>query len=373
MKKCLLALSLLLLLLPLFVLPAAGAEGTEDRLFSEFFSALPPDIANVLGDYTDPGGATALMGVEQLAALLLSAVQDGLSVSASFFARMLVLALLFALLARLTDDLAAAGTARIAELGLTVFLGFFVYRMAAADITSLTASLTDVKSLSTGLAPVFVGLYAAGGSTATATAAASGFTAFSYLLEHVCITLLLPALHLLFGLTALGNAGLGAGTDGIFSTLRGLYITVLSLLSLLLVTSLGFQTALAASADSVAAASVRFTLGQLIPVVGGSISSTWRTLTASLALLKSTVGTLSVVALLLMLLPTLITLLLHRLALSLAAGVSNLLGAPKSAKIFTSFRGIYDIAAATLALAVVLFLFIMSVLVRCGFAAGGVS
>ncbi len=364
MRRTLCFLLLLFLCGAVFCLPASAAM--EEELFSDFFSALPEDIREQLSDKTEADAAGRLVGAEYLMSVLISALQDGVAVSVGFFLRLLGLALLLSVLSHFAADLRSEGAARAAEMGIAVVLTFLLYRFASEDIGRVGECLFDMRVFSDGLIPVFFGLYAAGGSAATATAAAAGFTSLSYLLEHFCVALLFPFLQLLFGFTAIHAAGGKMKTEGIFSSMRGMYVTSLGFLCLLLVTSLGFQGTLASSADSLAAQSVKFAVGNLIPVVGGSLSGTLRTLRASLALLKGTVGALSVTALLLLLLPTLISILLHRFFISLAGSVCGMLGAERAGKIFTAFRGIYDLAAATLALCLVVFLFILALLARLG-------
>lgn len=366
MRRVLCFLLLLLLCGVLFCLPASAAM--EEELFSDFFAALPEDVKEQLEGKTGTNAAGSLVGAEYLISVLLSSLREGLAASGSFFFRLIGIAILLSVLSHFARDLGSEAATRAAEMGIAVVLTFLVYRFAAEDISRVGECLSDMRAFADGLIPVFFGLYAAGGSTATATAAAAGFTSLSYLLQHFCATLLLPLLQLLFGFTAIHAAGGRMKTEGVFSSLRGLYVTSLGFLSLLLVTSLGFQSTLAASADSLAAQSMRFAVGNLIPVVGGSLSGTLRTLGASLTLLKGTVGALAVTALLLLLLPTLIGVLLHRFFLSLAASVSGMLGSERAGKILTAFRGIYDLAAATLALCLVVFLLILALLVRLGVA-----
>lgn len=353
------------------VLPVSAKE-TEEKLFSDFFSALPPETQAALDGIKDPNAAAELVGAEHIASLVLGALRDGLSASGEFFLKTLGLALLLAILSQFTAELKDAGALAAAEIGTGVILALSVYRLAAGDMARLEACLSDMESFSNGLVPVFFGLYAAGGSTATATASAAGFTAFSYLLGRFCVAVLLPLFRLLFGLSVIGVVGGRLQIDGLFSTLKHTYVTVLCFLSLLLVTSLGFQSALASSADSLATQSVRFALGNMIPVIGGQLGGTLRTLSASLGLLKNTVGALSVAALLLLLLPTLVSFLLHRFFLSLSASFSKMLGAGRAEKVFLSFRGMYDLAVATLALTLVTFLLLFSLLVRCGVAVSAV-
>jgi stage III sporulation protein AE len=278
-----------------------------------------------------------------------------------FFGQILSSVLLVAILSLFTKKLEGGG-ARAATYGIAAVLAVSVFLAARSDMTLVEGTLDGMRTLSDALVPLFATLFASGGSAGTAAAAASGFSTLSFLLTHVITAVLFPMLYFLFGLCALSVFGEGAATDGLFRTVRGLYLTVILFLSVLLVTSLGFQTTLSASADSLTVGSVRFAIGNLIPVVGGTLGGSLRTLSASLSLIRSTVGTLSVVSLLLSVLPVLVSLLLHRFCLSLAADLSGMLGAGEAKRIFDGFRGIYDLAAATLALALVLFFFVLGIL-----------
>ncbi len=369
MRRSLFRLLLCLALLACFVQPVAALE--EKELFEDFFAALPESVEKELANATTPTAAAELVGVEYLFSLCLSFLEGEFSASFPFFMRMLGIALLMALLDRLQEALGSSGTA--AACGAGVILVLLLFRTAEADLGRVTTTLADMRALSDGLLPVFASLFVSGGSATTATAASGGFAALSYLLEHVVAALLLPLLRVLFAFSVISAVGSRSPLLGLFSALRQIYITALGFLGLLLGASLGFQTTLTAAADSLAAHSARFAVGNLIPVIGNSLSGSLRTLAASLTLLKSTVGILAVVAILLLFLPGLCSLLLHRFFFSLTAGLSAALGSRHASQIFADFRAIYDLAIATLAIASVLFLLIIGILTRCGVAAGGMG
>ncbi len=357
---------LLLLLLPLFTTHALAQTGQD--LQGDLMDALPDGLRDTVGDALALGDSGEPLGVEQLLSYLLEALGGALPDTLPFFLRLLALVIAFALLSLLSGELKSEGAARAAECGLCVVLAFFVCEIARADFTHLTATLRDMQAFSLGLIPVFGGLFAMGGTTATAVASAGGFTAFSYLLEQVAVAALTPLLSLLFAFTALSAVGGRIASAGVFSFLRQAYLTLLGLLSFLLVTSLGFQSALATSADSVAAGSLRFAVGNLVPIVGSTLGGTLRTLTATVTLLKSRLGTLAVAALLVSVLPIFFMLLLHRFALSLSSAVATMLGARRAGEIIDGFRSLYDLAIATLAITAVLFFLILGILTGCGVA-----
>lgn len=371
MKKKWVCLWLLLpLLLLLFSLPAAAVE--EEELLSTLFSSLPAEVADALEKEQRENGAAALVGAEQLAALVLDALRGELNSSVAYFMRLMGVALLLAVLSHLHAAIGEGGGGRAAECGIGILLILLLYRTTEADITRVATLVEDMRRFSDGLAVVFASLFAAGGSSGTAVAAAGTFTILSYLLTHLVAGVLTPFLRLLFALTVIGAVSKKQNFSGLFSALKQLYVTLLSFITLLLTASLAFQSTLSSASDTMALHSVRFAVGNLIPVVGGALGGTLRTLSATLQLLKSTTGALSVAALLLLLLPTLIGLLLHRFFLSLSEALSGVLGSERASNIFRDFRVIYDLAAATLAVVLVLFFFIIGILTRCSLAIGGI-
>ena len=368
MRRVCACFAVCLFLLALFSLPCAALE--EGEVLDDLLAALPPTVSAALGELTSSEGAATLVGAEYLPALAIDSLRGELRGSVQHLSRLLGIALLLAALARLRDALGDGAATRAAECGIGVILILLLYRLTEADMTRATATVQDMHRFANGLLPIFVSLFAAGGSTGTATAAAGGFTALAYLLQQVVAGALLPLLRVLLGFVMMTAVWRQGSLTGIYQALRQLYVTLLGFLSALLVASLAFQSTLAASADSLAAHSVRFAIGNLIPVVGGALGGTLRTLSATLSLLKNTVGAVAVAALLLLLLPTLIGLLLHRLLLSLAAAISTALGSETAGKILTDFRAIYDLAAATLAIGAVVFILIIGVLARIGLAIG---
>lgn len=137
---------------------------------------------------------------------------------------------------------------------------------------------------------------------------------------------------------------------------------------MILSVSMSFGQTLASSSDSVAARTVKFAIGNMIPVVGGTVNSAYGTLAASLSLIKSTVGASSVAALLLITLPVIIYLLLLRLSLNICASGADMLGCAKIGKLYTDFRTVYDLALAAVVFCAILFIIIISLFVKCAWA-----
>ena len=355
----------------LLVTPAAAV--TPDDVQRDFAGALPSltdgdALRDAVGDAEKSG---EFLGVEYLFSLLTDALSGQMPAAFSFLLQLIGFLLLAAVFEVLAAETEGGAAARAVSVGQAVILCGLLYRFTAADVERVSACVRDMARFADALAPIYGGLLAAGGSAGTAAGAAAGFAGCSLLLENLCAAVLVPLLRVLFAFALLSVTGDRFRLSGFARTLRGTYLTVLSFLSLLMSASLSAQTALSVSGDSLSLRSVSFAVGNLIPLVGGSVGGAVRTLGASLTLLRSSVGALSVAALLMLFLPVFIGAMLHRLCLSLAASVAEAMGCTQAEKILLSFRGIYDLAVAALAIAAVLFLCLLSLFTKCALALGG--
>lgn len=354
----------LLCLLPTMILPARAA--TPEQIWQDLLDALPrldgaPDDAA----WEDPTQVRELVGVERLFSLLTQAGEESLPAALRQFCRLVALLLLAAACRQLCAAHTGGEMQAAVGWGITLVLACLLYREVAADVTNVTQVLADMRTLSQATGGAFGALLLAGGSAGTAASAAAGFAAYALLLEEAGTGCLPTLLRALFALTLIGTLGRGRRGEGLMRTTKNIYLTLLSLLSLGLTASLAFQTSLSAAADSLSARSISFALGQMIPVVGGAVGSTVRTLSASLALIQSAIGALGVFYLLSLLLPPLLSLLLHRLCLSLCASVADLLGCAEERALLQSFRSLYDLAIAALAITSVLFILLLALLLHC--------
>jgi len=114
--------------------------------------------------------------------------------------------------------------------------------------------------------------------------------------------------------------------------------------------TLSAQNILASASDSAGTRAVKFLAGNMIPVVGSTVGDTLRTLAASVKLMRSTVGVAGIVALALLILPTVIELFLTRFAFNTAAAVGELLGCKGEVRLYREIASLYGyiIAAAVL-------------------------
>ncbi len=353
------ALPLLLLLFP-HTVRGESADSLPEEYVQDFIEALPPEGAAV-GDAIREDRLSDFADMSHLCRYLFSSVGEGMD---SIRGQFLTLTGLVIFLSAATLFRPEGEGGSMAELGVTLVAALLLFRAVHATALRVGDYLGDMQDLANVMAPVMCVLQTAGGNGGVAAVLGSGLAYFFVLLENLCAAVLLPLARVCFGFAAVGAIGTDLPMGSLLRTVKHTYTVVLGLFSTLLTASLALQSSLSAAADSMRFRTVRYAVGNMIPVVGGTVSGSLQTAAASLTVLRHTVGVGGVIVLILLLVPMLIELLLTRLLMSLAAAVTEMTGAVRASRLFGDVRGIYDMMIAVTVIPSLLFLFIVTLFAR---------
>ena len=359
MKIFLPALVLVCLVTPAY---AEEKEETDGKDAGDFLSRLEeilPDAArsHLPEDMTDTDALREAVGFRRLLALATEAFQTGYSEIKGGFVRLLGITLLF-------SAAFAFGKRKITGLWAETAATMALFSVVSGCGANVSAFFSDLSAFASLLSPLYTVTLASGGAVTSAATATGAFTGFITVLDVLATGLLGPLLQVLFALTLLSALGNGGAVGELSSRLSSLYVFLLSLVGVLLTAALAFEGSLASSADSMATRTVKFAIGNALPLVGGTVSSLLGSLQASLSLIKSAMGAASLIVLLSLCLPLLCELFLWRTALSLCDGLAVFLGAPALGNAFGRFRKLYDLMLAGCAIVSVLFLLTVGLLSR---------
>ncbi len=118
-------------------------------------------------------------------------------------------------------------------------------------------------------------------------------------------------------------------TERFSSMIKKLYVFVLSLVGTIFSGLVTLKGVLSDGVDSLSSRSIRFVIGQSLPVVGGAVSETYSSLISSLSLIKNTVGAFGIITVIIFVLPVLTELIMWLFSLEItlngavAFGVGN--------------------------------------------------
>ncbi len=353
------------LILLAFFCPRASADEVFDGQYSDFFEGLPHDVSESLpdNDYGNDAAADAEIltswhfWIEILGAL----VGDGLRSAVPMLCGILGLLLIAALLKTVSSSLEEK-TAGLLELGSGCALATATVFLQLGILRGVVSYLSDLTLLVNGMTPVVLTLYASGGNVASAGVSAGALTLFLNVCENLLKRSILPFAGCCMCLSSAQACGAGLGFSGLISLIKKSYTTALTFLMTLFCFLLGAQNIIAAGSDSLGLRAAKFVVGSSIPVVGGSVGESMKTLSAGISMLRRAFGMTGVVLIALLTLPTLLTLLLTRTVMSVGAAAADMLGTQREKQFLNELSGLYGCLAAVVTACSLMFVFVLILL-----------
>lgn len=349
MKRTTYACLLAAVLALLFVLPSHATDHIDDfesGITGDLCNLLPRDIAESLPEDLLQGEAVydTSFFFGAVGHVLKSCAGEVISDFASLLGLMLIASVLTAMRETFFSD----------KIGQA--FSFLTLICSAVAIYHTVESLWDecgncldrLLEFGNGLIPIITALLTAGGNTTAAAVSASGLTASLAAVGNIAAKLLFPMLRIGYAFSLLASVSGEVSLDGLGSLVRRMCTTVLAVAMTAFSTILAFQTKLAASTDSVGARVLRFAIGTVVPMVGGAVNEAVHAVAGSLGYLRTFVGTVSIFAVVLILLPVLVRLFLYKLAFSLGSVIGGVLGCTRESKLLGEVRDLMNFAIALL-------------------------
>ena len=339
-------------------------ENESESYKKQLLSILPELAYEKIGDKLKGGDVASLVGVDYLASLAFDALRSEGGSAAKSFCTLLAFVVFFALLSFFRDSL-GQDSAESAEGMLLVISALVVCRTFAGSVEMAYSYITSAREFTASLVPITAGLYMMGGNTAAAVSSSAGAGAALLCIESLCDIALPTLIRTSLALTLVGSISTNVSYSMVCKSVRNTYVGVLGFFTTILAISLSFGNLIASASDSVAARAVKYAIGNMLPIVGGTVNSVYGTLSASVTLIKSTLGVSAVVAILVITLPVLVNLLLVRLSLNVCSDIAQMLDCSKISKLYSDFRAVYDLALAAVVFVSLVFIIIVSVFLKC--------
>lgn len=375
MKALFFIISLLIFSFPLCIYAEDIALPEE---YGDFADAIPEDVARLLpegflsGDYAELSGAVNEASAPGfLLGTAWSLLCGGLGSAAGTFGILVGIMILSALL-----HTVAEGSIGNLKKGIAFAIGAStsaaVVGLQLPRIVGAGEFFGRLAVLMNSLIPVMGVLYVSGGNTMGAAVSSASLLLQINLIELGTTALVIPAVSVCMALTlsdALRTSS--PNFSGITASIKRTLAFVYGLCSTLLMASLSAQSVLASAGDSAGARAVKFVAGNMIPVVGGTVGETLRTLAASVKLLRGSVGVAGIIAVALVLLPTLVELFLSRFVFNMSAAVGDLIGCKSEAGLYREIASLYGYIIAAAAMSSLLCIFSLTIFAVGSVAIGG--
>ena len=231
-------------------------------------------------------------------------------------------------------------------------------------IDSLIGAIKGSSTFMLSFIPIYSGILIAGGQTATASGMSFLLLGAANIVSSIASFVIVPLMscYLAIGLVSgvmPENSGIALG-DGI----KKVAMWILSLTLTLFLGLLSIQTTVNAAADGLGLKTLKFMIGSFVPVAGGALSESLSTLTASLKLLKSSVGIYGVVALTLINIPIILELFLWRVVIFGLSAISELFGIKSGIPLLKSVDSVLAVLIGVVLFTAALFIISLTIILK---------
>ncbi len=156
-------------------------------------------------------------------------------------------------------------------------------------------AIVSICSYMMAFVPVSAALLASSGNSVTAGAGSVVNSFFISTAELLSVSLVLPLVKAIVTLHAVNSLSKKSNLNGIATFLKSCCLWIIGLSFTLFTGILSLQTVLSSGADNLALKGIRFSAARLIPIAGGMISESMKTVIASMNYIKSVTGTGAIV------------------------------------------------------------------------------
>lgn len=346
--------------------------------FDSFFEAIPDEIDKYLNDFeSTPESGGKLESLfetvtpENAIDTVFEIIEEKLISVIKLFSVTLGFIILAGVLNAFKNSIAFAQTGEFITYCIDISL---ISAFITGSISSIETAISFNESLNTfitGILPVTTSLYAAGGNIQTGASSSATFMMFLGVSNLVCSKLLKVVCGILISLSLCSTVTPNLKLNSLSTFIKKSFATVLSFIMMIMIFAMTAQHTFSSARDGIAARTAKFFVGNAIPIVGGSVSDTIRTLSTNISFIRKTLGMAAIIIIVIIFIPHIVDLMLKRGVMLFCGVLSDLLGCDRQSVLVRDMAGIYGNILAVTSICTVSFIFSLALFAYGAVAIGG--
>lgn len=213
---------------------------------------------------------------------------------------------------------------------------FSILTPLLASVAQFLEQHSSFMTAMTSASGVLLAASGSAGSAAASSVSASFITAFT----QICsVSIIFPAVKIIIALSSVGAISGSMDLSGVTSFLKSFCLYGTGLLFAVFLSVHALTLSVSSGTDSLAFRSLRFTAARLIPVAGGMISESIKTVLAGMNVIKNAAGGVGIAYIIYTAIPAVFSVLYVKTAILITLVVSKLLGAKKQASFLDGING----------------------------------
>jgi len=213
--------------------------------------------------------------------------------------------------------------------------------------------------------PVFAGITVVAGGITTAGIYNLLILGASELIVNLSESFLIPIVSVTAVLAVSGSVFPSVSLESIINLLKKIITWGMTVAMTLFTGFVSMKCTLGGKADGVASKTARFLISGTVPVVGGAVSDAYATVKSSFDVIQGTVGTVGMIAIIIIMLPPIIELLIFRAVMWTGTAVAELFSTEPLIKLMKGIDSGLAVAQSVLICYSVIFVLCTGILMKC--------
>ena len=367
---------LIFLLFFVLIIPDVSIYSTDNDIIPEEYEnlidSIPNDVADLLPEdifstNTDEiaSGAQKITNWNYIIDYIFNTIGMNFKSIIKAFSILLSLLILCSLLNSFNSTIKNSALDSVIGLIGNIAIISSIMELSKDPITQSITLLNNLKVFVNTISPALSAMYAMGGNVNSAIIHNYGLIVFLSILENICIISLELIIGICMALT-LSSAFVREGNLlALSNAIKKTFSFFLGFIMLTFTTVISTQSLLASKADNLSSKTAKMLVSQVIPIIGGSIGESLRTAGASIEYLRSNIGIILIVVILLMILPTLINIALYRLAFVIANSFAGLIGCNREGSIILEISSLFGYILAVISICSIVLILLLTVFAKC--------
>lgn len=256
------------------------------------------------------------------------------------------------------SDMFAKTIEYISILGIAIITYGYLNEIIEKTDSYLNAMDTVINSL----LPTMALLFTMGGNISTAVTSSYGMAFTITFINTVLQYVLVPVLNICFGLCIASRLSGFSGINEITKTVKKIITIILVAIVTLFSIYLMFKSNLSLATDGITVRTIKFA-GSFVPVIGGALGETVRSVVSGLSVIKNSVGYVGIIVVLIITLPTLLYLTANKISMDLMSSFSKMLGCTKEGEFLEEFSSLINFSLAVTLCVGILFVFELTIFI----------
>ena len=370
-KKLAILAIMLIFLSPTILVYAEESDSLPDE-YEDTLDSIPNDIADLLPDEIFSlnsndiaSGAQKIVNWNYIIDYIFDILGLNLKQIVQAFAKILSILIMCSLLNLLRKSLNNPAIDGIVGLVGHIAIVCSLMEISKEPISKGIMLLDQLKIYVNTMSPTITAMYAMGGNINTALVQNYGLIVFLSILENICIISLEFIIGICMALTLSSAFVKDVNLLALSNGIKKIFTFLWSFVAITFTTVVSAQSLLSNKADSLTSKTAKILVGHIIPLAGGTVGESLKTVGASIEYLRSNVGIIFIIILALTILPTIVSISLYRLTFIISNSIAGILGCEGEGKIIIEISSIFGYLLAIISVCSIILLFLITIFAKC--------